>query len=54
MYTPVQKYWLSFQVYNFLNSDFLKFLEHFGVPDKSVGKHLFEILLKSTLALSTQ
>ena len=42
-----------FQMWKFSNFDLFKFLENLGLSNKSVGKHLCKISLKSTIALST-
>ena len=44
---------LFFKMWKFANFDFFKFLENLGVSNRSVDKHLSEISLKSTIALST-
>ena len=40
-------------MWKFSNFDFFKFLKNLGLSNKSVGKHLCEISLKSIVALST-
>ena len=42
-----------FKCENFETLIFLKFLENLGIANRSVGKHLYQISLKSTVALNT-
>ena len=53
-YTPLCKSNGTFSyMWKFSNLDFFKFLENLGLSNRSVGKHLCKISLKSTIALST-
>ena len=40
-------------MWKFSNFGFFKFLENLGLSNRSVGKHLYKLSLKSTIALST-